>query len=72
MNKIILSIVCFFCFSLISNLAVADKPEWVEKKQAEHEARKAKKETKKELRKAEHEIKKTVNTAQRKINKSFG
>ena len=31
MNKIILTILCFFCLSLISNLAVADKPEWAEK-----------------------------------------
>lgn len=65
MNKILLTIVCFFCLSLISNLAVADKPEWVEKKQVEYEARKAKKETEKKLRKVEREIKKAANEAQR-------
>ena len=31
MNKIILTIVCLSSLFLISNLAVADKPEWVEK-----------------------------------------
>ena len=31
MYKTISAIVCFVCLSLISNLAVADKPEWVEK-----------------------------------------
>ena len=31
MKKTISAIVCFFCLSLISNLAVADKHEWVGK-----------------------------------------
>ena len=40
MNKKILTIAitCFSCFLLISNLAVADKPESVKQKQAEHKA----------------------------------
>jgi hypothetical protein len=39
MNKILLTIVCFFCLSLISNLVVADKleladkPDWLEAKE---------------------------------------
>ena len=47
MNKIILTIVCFLCLSLISNLAVADKPEIAEKPdwlEAEEFAKKKEKE----------------------------
>jgi formylglycine-generating enzyme len=75
MNKIISAIVCFCCLSLISNLAVADKPEWanpewvgkkqvkwVESKQAEHEARKIEKKAWKEIRKAERQVKKAAQT----------
>ena len=48
MNKKILTIAmtCFFCFLLISNLAVADKPEKAEEEKVE------------ELRKAEREAEK--------------
>ncbi len=61
MNKKILTIAitCFSCLLLITCFAFADKPKWadkpegVEKKQAEQETRKLKKEEEKELRKAE-------------------
>ena len=43
MNKKILNITitCFSCLLLITGLAIADKPEWVDEKQAERELRKA-------------------------------
>ena len=64
MNKKILTIAitCSFCFLLITNYVVADKPEWagklegVAKQQAEREAEKAKEEAEREATKVEREV----------------
>ena len=65
-----IAITCFPCFLLITSFAVADKPEWadkpdrVEKKQSEQEARKLKKGEEKELRKSEDVARKAEKKAE--------
>ena len=67
MNKIILTIVCFFCLSLISNLAVADKTEWVEMSDW-LEAKKLTEQKEEELRKTESALNNAKKHAEQKEN----
>ena len=82
MNKKILTIAitCSFCFLLITNYVVADKPEWAgkpegivkqaekAKEEAERKAEKAKEEAEREARKAERKAAKEAKKAAKKIN----
>ena len=72
MNKIILTIVCFFCLSLISDLAIADNPEWAGKPNyvTAREVRKAEKKAEKKLRKAERRAKKAEKKKERELRKA--
>ncbi len=77
MSKKILTIAitCFSCFLLTTSFAFADKPEWaykpdrVEEKQSEQEARKLKKEGEKELRKSEDVARKAEKKAEQEARK---
>jgi membrane protein involved in colicin uptake len=76
MNKKILTIAitCSFCFLLITNYVVADKPEWagkpegIVKQQAEKAKEEAERKAAKEARKAERKAAKEAKKAAKKIN----
>ncbi len=82
MSKKILTIAltCFFCFLLITNYVVADKPEWAGKpkevakqqveREVEREAGKVEREKERELRKAEQEERKAEHEAERDTRKA--
>ena len=82
MNKKILTIAitCSFCFLLITNYVVADKPEWAgkpegiikqqaekAKEEAEREAEKAKEEAAREAEKAKEEAEREATKVEREV-----